>query len=86
MVTEVVKLNYDSASAKLAWIPSKKGLILTATLSYAHGVNTPTGLRSEHLDPVQEWCVNNKCGTRISFDMFRFRNNKEKTLFLLRWG
>lgn len=72
---------------KFAWQPVyKNALVLTAQISYPHGVNTPTGLRESHLIPVQEWCTQNKCGTRISFDMFRFRNEKEKTLFLLRWG
>jgi len=47
---------------------------------------TPTGLRSEHLDPVQDWCVQNRCGVRTSFDMFKFRNEKELAMFLLRWA
>ncbi|NDC04400.1 MAG: hypothetical protein EBZ81_15930 [Betaproteobacteria bacterium] len=35
--------------------------------------------------PIQEWCLENNCGRRMSYDTFRFRNQKQKTMFLLRW-
>ena len=34
---------------------------------------------------IQEWCLENNCGIRTSYDTFRFRNQKQKTFFLLRW-
>jgi len=43
-------------------------------------------LREHHLEPVQEWCMHNRCGRRTSFDQFRFRNEQEVTMFLLKWG
>ena len=61
-------------------------LILIARIAYEHGAVTPTGLRSEHMDPIQDWCVQNKCGVRTSFDTFKFRNEKELSMFLLKWG
>ena len=61
-------------------------LILIARIAYEHGAVTPTGLRSEHMDPIQDWCVQNKCGVRTSFDTFKFRNEKEVSMFLLRWS
>ena len=72
---------------KLTWERhSETQLILYARMCYEHGAITPTGLRSEHLDPVQDWCVQNRCGVRTAFDMFKFRNEKEIAIFLLRWS
>jgi hypothetical protein len=45
-----------------------------------------TGLSEEDMDPIQEWCKQTNCGVRTSFDMFKFKNKKEITMFLLRWG
>ena len=51
-----------------------------------HGAITPTGLREEHLIPVQQWCEESRCGRRMAFDQFYFKNEGEVTAFLLRWG
>jgi len=72
---------------KIVWErDTARSLILWARMSYDHGPITQTGLRSHDLDPVQEWCVENKCGRRIAFEMFKFRNEQEVTMFLLRWS
>lgn len=72
---------------KLVWQKlDKKPMVLTAKARYDHGAITSTGLREEHIDPIQEWCQNNNCGQRISFDMFRFKTSEEMTTFLLRWS
>ena len=47
---------------------------------------TTGGLRNTDMDPIQNWCVENRCGVRISFDMFEFRNEDELAFFLLRWS
>lgn len=60
--------------------------ILYARITYDHGPVTQTGLSDHDLDPIQDWCVENRCGRRTSFDQFRFRNEEELTMFLLRWG
>jgi hypothetical protein len=57
-----------------------------AKYQYPHGAVTATGLRDTDMDPIQDWCVANKCGVRTAFDTFRFRNEKELTIFLLKWG
>ena len=59
---------------------------LYARMSYPHGAITMTGMTEEHIVPVQRWCEENNCGERISFDMFRFRNQAEMSAFLLKWG
>jgi hypothetical protein len=61
-------------------------LILYARIAYDHGAVTATGLRDTDMDPIQDWCVANKCGVRTAFDTFKFRNEQELTIFLLRWS
>lgn len=61
-------------------------LILSARIAYDHGPVTQTGLREYQLEPIQEWCMHNRCGTRTSFEQFRFRNEAELSMFLLKWG
>ena len=57
-----------------------------AKYQYPHGAVTATGLRDTDMDPVQDWCVANRCGVRTAFDTFRFRDEKELAFFLLKWG
>jgi hypothetical protein len=84
---EVVRSFFDDRSMKIVWERDiNKPLVLSARLSYDHGPITHTGLRDTHLEPVQEWCIQNKCGRRTSFEQFRFRNEQEVTMFLLKWG
>lgn len=80
-VTEMLR------TKRIVWYEDPtKPLILRANVEYKHGAITPTGLREEDMDPVQEWCEKSKCGKRISFDMFKFKDRKEITAFLLVWG
>ena len=46
----------------------------------------PTGMSEEDMVPIQEWCEQNNCGKRTSFDTFQFKNKAQMTMFLLRWG
>ena len=67
---------------KLIWVNTEDPLILAARMEkfYVHVLNENT------MDPIQAWCEQTNCGVRISFDMFQFKNEKQKTMFLLRWG
>ena len=72
---------------KIVWQRDKYApLILYARIAYDHGPVTQTGLREPDLEPIQEWCIHNRCGCRTSFEQFRFRNEQEITMFLLKWG
>jgi len=82
---EVFNSFFNNVLMKIVW-ERKQPLILTARMSYDHGPITQTGLRSHDLDPIQLWCAQNSCGRRTSFDQFRFRNQEEVTMFLLKWG
>jgi len=43
-------------------------------------------LSSKTMDPVHDWCEENKIAVRMSFDTFRFRSEADKFIFLLRWS
>jgi len=38
------------------------------------------------LTKIQAWCEETGCGRRTSFDMFKFRNEKDMAAFLLKWS
>ena len=71
---------------KLVWTRRQPGLIVYAGLAYDHGPSTSTGLREDHMAPVQIWCEEHRCGRRIAFDMFKFRSEAELAMFLLKWS
>ena len=35
---------------------------------------------------IAEWCNQNQCGRRISYDPFQFKHKKQMSAFLLRWS
>ena len=36
-------------------------------------------------DAIMEWTMQNRCGVRMSFDMWRFRSEKELLAFVMKW-
>jgi len=44
------------------------------------------GLNEGDMDPIQTWSVECNCGTRMSFNVWKFRNEKQITMFLIRWS
>ena len=38
------------------------------------------------LPQMAEWCEENECGYRTSYDTFKFRNQEQLTMFILRWS
>lgn len=74
---------------KIFWVETARRFALSGRLhvqSYDGENDFVTGLSERDMDPIQEWCQKHDCGVRISFDTFKFRNKKEITMFLLRWG
>jgi len=74
---------------QIFWIDTAKRFELSARMkvnSYESDKFFVTGLSEEDIDPIQSWCEKHNCGRRTSFDTFRFKNKKEITMFLLKWG
>ena len=44
------------------------------------------GLNETDMDPVQAWTTECNCGTRMSFNVWKFKNEKQITMFLIRWS
>ena len=90
MVNDWLKQFYaNKQRPKIIWetLPGRK---LKATWSPEQGPGPRGfemyGFKEEDMDPIQQWCQESNCGKRISFDMFQFKNDKQITMFLLRWS
>lgn len=72
-----------------SWRESRLHLKLVAEIDQEGDTDKSTIAIAPNLPVVEriaEWCYNNRCGRRTSYDTFKFRNRKQITLFLLRWG
>lgn len=74
---------------KIFWIDTAQRFTLAARIKITTSDEDDifvTGLSESDIDPIQKWCEEHNCGRRTSFDMFKFKNKKQMTMFLLRWG
>ena len=63
------------------------GLKLQAYVDDIRPANRPgRGLRETDMDPVQAWSEQCCCGTRLSFNVWKFKSEKQITMFLIRWS
>ena len=44
------------------------------------------GLNEADMDPIQVWTTECNCGTRMSFNVWKFASEKQITMFLIRWS
>jgi hypothetical protein len=44
------------------------------------------GLNEDDMDPIQAWTTKCNCGTRTSFNVWKFNNEKQITMFLIKWS
>jgi hypothetical protein len=44
------------------------------------------GLNESDMDPVQVWTEECNCGTRMSFNVWKFKSEKHITMFLMKWA
>lgn len=67
----------------LSWVRHNKTLSARAQVVEPQ---TLSFITDRDMQQVQEWCQQNECGRRISFDTFKFRTRAEMSAFLLRWS
>ena len=70
---------------KIKWIDTSRRLTLAARVE-VQPRGFEVGINESDMYPIQQWCEEHNCGTRVSFDMIRFKSKKHITMFLLRWG
>ena len=61
------------------------GLKLQAYVDEIQPRGFERGLRETDMDPVQDWSTWCKCGTRMSFNVWKFKSEKQITMFLIKW-
>ena len=44
------------------------------------------GLNESDMDPIQAWSTECNCGTRMSFNVWKFKSEKHITMFLIKWA
>ena len=77
----------NSHGLKITWVKSQRRCSLAARMTIESNSNLiEFGSLTDKLDSIQAWCESNKCGKRVSYDIFQFRTSKELSFFLLRWS
>jgi hypothetical protein len=74
------------------WMPDPKikwqrlpGLKLQAYVDDILPRGFERGLNESDMDPVQAWSIECNCGIRMSFNVWKFKSEKQITMFLIRW-
>ena len=70
---------------KIKWIQSE-GRFRLAARTELMPRGWEIGVSESDMDPIQAWCEEHRCGRRVSFDTFQFKNQTQITMFLLKWG
>ena len=69
---------------KFEWAPIKPRMLQAQLKVMPRGMEV--GMSESDMDPIQQWCIEHNCGTRMAFDMFKFKTDADITMFLLKWG
>ena len=73
-------------STKIQWTRHDKHLLsLVATKLAATSNEFIDFLTEDEMVDVANWCKECNCGTRTSFDTIKFKNEKQITMFLMKW-
>ena len=75
----------ESSIPKIKW-QRLPGLKLQAYTDDVAPRGYERGLNESDMDPIQAWSVECRCGTRMSFNVWKFKNEKQITMFLIRWS
>ena len=77
-------LRHVRPEPKIKW-QRLPGLKLQAYVDEIQPRGFERGLRETDMDPVAAWTDECRCGTRMSFNVWKFKNEKQITMFLIRW-
>ena len=72
MKTKIIWHKLPGFKLKATWTPGPRGFEF--------------GIKEADMDPINDWSKKQKCGVRISFDMWKFKTPEEMTMFLLKWA
>jgi hypothetical protein len=88
-VSDIIKNLYNTMmlpTPKIKW-QRLPGLKLQAYVDDVRPENRPgRGLSEPDMDPIQAWSEECRCGVRMSFNVWQFKNEKQITMFLIRWS
>jgi len=73
---------------KIVWVDTERRFCLSAreVIRFDNADDEFNFVTEEQMQEVSKWCNENHCGRRISYDMVQFKNKKEMSMFLLKWG
>ena len=72
---------------KLEILDAKPNTIRVDQIFDEHWVNTFEDLAdSDPIIDMHEWCQENECGWRTSYNTFKFRNKEQLLMFVMRWA
>ena len=74
----------EQYTPKIKWQPLP-GLKLQAYTDDVAPRGFERGLNESDMDPIQSWTDECHCGTRMSFNVWKFKNEKQITMFLIKW-
>jgi hypothetical protein len=71
-------------------LPLSKGngrtLWVEITTDIVEGEGWTNAADQDIVEAMQAWCEESRCGIRMSYDQFAFKNEKELSMFMLRWS
>jgi len=86
-VADILKSFYNrmGSKPKIKW-QRLPGLKLQAYTDELDPRFVQRGLCDDDMYPVQEWSIECNCGVRMSFNVWKFKNEKQITMFLIKWS
>jgi len=69
----------------MKWNRLENKMVLKAVIEQNYS-NPGLWEQNNLMEEIADWCDQNHCGSWYAYDMFKFRNEKEITMFLLKWS
>jgi hypothetical protein len=75
---------------KYTILPLDKGTKPTCWIEVVTDINEDEGWTNAVdlliVEAMHAWCQEHQCGIRMSYDQFMFKNERELSMFMLRWS